>query len=237
MLDALTDQICQCDFFRGLSPENCEQLRRVAQPEHVARHGILVHEGTTGRRVFLLREGRIQLSRMTEDGKEIVIRTMKPGELFGEVILFEQARYPVTATALTDCQVAAFQRADLLRLLDGREFRNDFIAALMQRQRDLVQRIQSLTACDVEERFRMFLQEQFGDAQTISTTISKKDMAAAIGATPETFSRLLQRLRASGEIVWTGKTLTLQRQPGQSAAGRQGNNTRTRVPHNGRSSS
>ena len=64
-----------------------------------------------------------------------------------------------------------------------------------------------LTSNDVESRFFGFLEEQFGRREEYEIQISKKDISTAIGATPETLSRLIQRLTSAGVIEWAGKRL------------------------------
>ena len=88
-------------------------------------------------------------------------------------------------------------------------FRRDFIGMLMRKQRYLTERILFLTASDVEERFFLFLEQQYGHRERYTIALSKRDFAAAIGTIPETFSRLLLRLREQGRIRWEGRTLTL----------------------------
>jgi CRP-like cAMP-binding protein len=86
-------------------------------------------------------------------------------------------------------------------LLSDMAFRNDFIAMLMKKQRYLANRIHYLTSYDVEERFVRFLEEQHGKKQEYRVLIPKKDIAQAIGATSETFSRLLKRMQKEGTIT------------------------------------
>jgi CRP/FNR family transcriptional regulator len=205
------DILCASEYFRGLSRGACERLASVCRQRTLRKREVLFREQARGDGVYLLLEGRIRLHKTSADGAEVVIRTLKPGETFGEVVLFEQDRYPVTATALMAARVIVIPRHDLLRLLDFSDFRNDFIALLMRRQRYLAERIRYLSAYDVEQRFFLFLREQYGELDSITLTISKKDIAAAIGATPETFSRLLQRLRKEKALQWKGKTLTVSR--------------------------
>ena len=74
-------------------------------------------------------------------------------------------------------------------------------------QRYLAERVRYLTSCDVEQRFAIFLRDQHGMKPVITPGIPKKDIASAIGATPETFSRLMQRLSAEGLVRWEGRAL------------------------------
>jgi len=154
-------------------------------------------------------EGTVGLHKTSESGELIVIKVVQPGELFGEVILFEQDRYPVSAVAMAASQLYEIARGRFSALLEREDFRNDFIAMLMRKQRYLAERIRYLTTFDVEERFFLFLREQFGARREITPNISKKDIAAVIGTTPETYSRLLARLAREGKIRLRGRTLLL----------------------------
>ena len=202
--------LSRAEFFRGLPPSACARLARLSRERSIQKRETLFIEGARGRHIFFLVEGGIVLHKTSPDGTEIVIRTVRPGETFAEVILFEQDRYPVTATALLRSRVLEFARTDFLDLLEERRFRNDFIASLMQKQRYLAERVRYLTACDVEQRLFLYLKEQFGEFSSVSLALSKKDVAAAIGATPETLSRLLQRLRREGTLQWSGRTLSVR---------------------------
>jgi len=196
-------------FFSGLSEAACKRLAALSRRRTIEKRELLFMEGSEGKAVYLLTAGSIQLVKTNLDGKETVIKTVKEGELFAEVILFEKPRYPVTAIARTDVEVIELPRAGFLNLLDEESFRNEFMAMLMAKQRYLAERIQQLTSMDVEERFREFLREHYGEQNTITPELSKKDIASAIGATPETFSRLLQKLEKRGDFRWKGKSIHL----------------------------
>ena len=202
-----SELICNAKFFSELSKSACERLAALSHRKPVKKRDILFMEESEGHAVYLLVSGSIQLVKTNVDGKETVIKTVKQGELFAEVILFEKPRYPVTAIARTEVEVIELPRAGFLKLLDEPEFRNDFMAMLMAKQRYLAERIQQLTSMDVEERFREFLREHYGEKEAITPDLSKKDIASAIGATPETFSRLLQKLEKRGDFKWDGKTI------------------------------
>jgi CRP/FNR family transcriptional regulator, dissimilatory nitrate respiration regulator len=209
MIIRIADALAQSAFFRGLSREACERLAQVGHVRPCRKRESLFREGEHGEAMFYLIEGRVSLSKATPDGSVVVIKTVQPGESFAEVVLFESDRYPVTATALTPSKALALDRRDVLRLLESAGFRNAFITMLMRKQRYLTERLRLVTSCDVGERFRLFLEEQYGQQPALQVAISKKDIAAAIGATPETLSRLLQRLKRRGMLTWRGKTLTL----------------------------
>jgi CRP/FNR family transcriptional regulator len=199
----------QANFFRGLSPGSKDAIAAICRPQPLRQKEVLFHEGEPGRSVYLLATGHVRLSRTSPDGKEAVIKIVQPGEIFAEVILFEANRYPVTATAAGASLVLAMPRLQMHELLERREFRTDFLAMLMRKQRYLAERIYLLTASGLEERFFRFLEEHYGRVQTAEVVFRKKEIAAAIGATPEAFSRLILRLKRRRRLRWNARTLQL----------------------------
>lgn len=192
----------QAGFFEGISRTSKEALSRVCMPVERPKHTTLFHEAEPGEAMYLLARGRISLHKLSPEGREVVIKVIQPGEVFAEAILFEKKHYPVTAVSLTEILVFKMLRRDLLRLLREEDFRNDFIAMLLRKQRYLADKIQQLTSQDVEQRLRAFLLEQYGEREQIQVEINKKQLAAAIGATPETLSRLLQDLSRRKYLTW-----------------------------------
>ncbi|MFO7870618.1 MAG: Crp/Fnr family transcriptional regulator [Kiritimatiellia bacterium] len=197
-------------YFQKLSEQNRNMLAGTCLQETVSKRDYLFFEGKKGRAIYFLESGSIQLVKTSVDGKEVVIKTVEPGEIFAEVILFEQDTYPVTAIALKKSTVYKLPKREFLRLLANEGFRDDFMGSVMQRLRYLADRILYLTTYDVEDRFLQFLREHYGEKERYEVSMSKKDIAAAIGTTPETLSRLVLRLKQEGKLTWKGKILVLQ---------------------------
>jgi len=200
----------RAEFFRSAGRRSKELLAGICIARTAARKERLFHEGERGNALYLLASGAVSLVKTTVEGREVVIKVVQPGELFAEVILFEEDRYPVSAVAVNASRLFLLPKLRFSRLLDDGEFRNDFIGMLMKKQRYLADRIRYLTAHDVEDRFFIFIREQYGPHTTIAPTLSKKDMAAAIGTTPETYSRMLARLSGEGRISLRGKNILLK---------------------------
>jgi len=196
-------------FFSGISERSIRSLATICIPKRVDKRELIFLEGEEGNSIYILAEGSVQLYKTATDGREIVIKTIRAGEIFGEVVLFEQNEYPVSTVALEKSLLFRLSRQQIDCLLVTDSFRRDFIGMLMRKQRYLADRILYLTGHDVEERFFFFLQEQFGRRQEYRISLSKKDIAAAIGTIPETFSRLLLRLKEEGKIRWEGDNLHL----------------------------
>lgn len=195
------------DFFAGISEKGKELLSEICIPKNLDKKDTLFHEGDSGSAFYLVGGGTIGLYKGVEDGRDVVIKMVNRGEIFAEVVLFEQNRYPVTAVALKPSLVFIIPKAQFTCLLADEQFRNDFMRMLMRKQRYLAERIKFLTMNDVEDRFFLFLKEHYGSAATATLSFSKKDIAAAIGTTPETYSRLIARLVKEEKISVEGKRI------------------------------
>jgi len=175
----------QSDYFKGIQEDNLKSLAQIAIPKKIAKKERLFLEGQKGHSML--------------------------GEIFAEVILFEQENYPVSALALQDCLLIMLPKRQIHCLLNIEKFRNDFIAMLMKKQRHLTNRILYLTLHDVEDRFFLFLKEQYGQREEFSINLSKKDIAAAIWTNPETLSRLILRMKNEKIINWEKEKLSLKK--------------------------
>jgi CRP/FNR family transcriptional regulator len=199
------------EFFKDLSEKNLTSLAKICIPKTVEKKETLFTEGQEGHSIYLLVSGGVQIFKTSKDGRETVIKTIVPGEIFAEVILFEEKNYPVGARAVRKSELLLIPRFQLLCLLVEENFRNDFIRMLMSKQRYLTQRILYLSAYDLEERFFRFIKEQYGVRDEYTIHFSKKDFAASIGTIPETLSRLIARLEKEGKITWKEKSIAVRK--------------------------
>jgi CRP-like cAMP-binding protein len=197
------------ELFGSLGRESRSAVADICIPREIRKNEILFREGEPGHSLYFLVHGNVELSKNSGDGKRIVVRVMKDGEMFGEVVLFEKSSFPVTAAAVRKSLVLLIPRKQFSDVLGEEKFRTEFLAGLMKKMRYLAERIKYLSLHDVEDRFRQFLQEQYGRKPLIRPGISKKDIAAAIAVTPESLSRLLNRLAAEKLIAWKGNQIQI----------------------------
>lgn len=197
------------ELFSGLSDAAAKKIAAMGSLVKAPQQKMIFLEGERGTSFYILAEGSVRLFKSAPDGREVTVKLVAPSEIFAEVILFEKDRYPVSATAVSDSVLFSMNRSSFNILLDSAEFRGEFIAVLMKKQRYLAGRILYLTAYDVDERFFRFLEEHYGRKQSYDITISKKDLASAIGTIPETLSRMIQRLTRLGTIRWEGSRIEM----------------------------
>jgi CRP-like cAMP-binding protein len=189
------------DFFEGASKSSKEMLAEICYARQIEKKEVIFTEGDSGSAFYLLATGSVSLHKNAPTGKDIMIKIVQPGEIFAEVILFEQDFYPVTAVCVKSGILFSIQKHLFYSLLNDERFRCDFLSMLMRKQRYLTEKIRYLTMHDVDDRFFQFLHEHYGDQKKIRLSFLKKDIASAIGTTPETFSRLLTRLVKEEKIV------------------------------------
>ncbi|MCD6116232.1 Crp/Fnr family transcriptional regulator [bacterium] len=203
--------IKQTPLFKALSEEMAESLANIALKKRVLRREIIFYEGDPGYSIYVLISGQVQLYKTRPGGKEIVVKMIKEKEMFGEVILFEENSYPVSAVALSDSSLLMLPKHQFSCLLEKPRFREEFITVLMHKMRYLTNQIQYLASYDVEERLFRFFNEHFGKKDKFKIDISKKDIASIINTTPETLSRVLLRLKKENKIDWDESTITIKK--------------------------
>lgn len=189
-------------FFGGMSDELALRMEKMAQPENYSRDGMIFFEGDRGEKFFFVAEGLVKIFKSTDSSREVVLRHIRPGEMFGEVILFESANYPVSAVAMRDTSLYSIRRDMFMKMLGEQEFVRFFTGNLFSKMRYLADRVTFLNAYDVEERFFLFIDEHFGIEPRITTDLTKAELAEAIGTIPETMSRLLARLKQKELVSW-----------------------------------
>lgn len=206
---SLSDLFAGNLIFGGMPEKMIEMLESAGRSRSLVKDEMIFFEGDRGDKIYFLTDGLIKLFKTTENDREIVVRYVRPGEMFAEVVLFESDIYPVSAVALRDTIVYYIERDFLLNLLKEMNFMKQFIGNLFKKMRYLADRVAFLNAYDVEERFFIFINDHFGIEPLINIDLSKAEMAEAIGTIPETMSRVLGRLKTAGLLYWEKNELKL----------------------------
>jgi CRP/FNR family transcriptional regulator len=201
--------LSRTELFRDLPSPILSAVAAKGKAVSFPRNSIIFNDGDDGTSFFAVGTGFVRLVKFSPDGKEIMVRLVKPNEIFAEVILFENTAYPVTAIAGDDTELFSLHKKAFQELMSEESFRTGFFSMLLKRMLYLAERIVYVSAYDVEERFFRFLIERYGKHERYTVTMPKKEIASAMGTVPETFSRLMMRLRQRGIITWEGEILTV----------------------------
>ena len=196
-------------FFGGLSTEIISEVVKRGRTETFNKDEIIFFEGDKGEKFFFLIEGLVKIYKSADNDREIVLRHIRPGEMFGEVILFESETYPVSATALRGSTLFSINRTLFMELFREEPFRKYFTGNIFRKLRYLADKVAFLNAYDVEERFFLFIDEHYGIKPVINVDITKAELADGIGTIPETISRLMARLKLNELVVWNKNEIKL----------------------------
>ena len=143
----------QAPLFRGLDDEAAEALSSSMSQERLRRGQTLFREGDIGDRLYVVTEGKIKLGRTSADGRENLLAVLGPGQMFGELSLFDPGPRSSTVTAVTDCTTQSLSNDELGRWLDGRpEVARGLLAQLAGRLRKANDVVADLVFSDVPGR-------------------------------------------------------------------------------------
>ena len=104
-------------IFQNLAIEDIEALNRKALRRKMIKGQTLFLQGDSADEVFLIKGGRIELTKVLEDGTELMLDIRKAGEFVGENMFFEEGRYPVSAVCLEDTLTCGFTRSQIQELV------------------------------------------------------------------------------------------------------------------------
>jgi CRP/FNR family transcriptional regulator, dissimilatory nitrate respiration regulator len=198
-------QLAQCAFFRTLSGEDLAPFVDAARPLTLASGQALFRSGEPAHAFFILLSGHLRLYRLTSEGKEKIIEIIEPGQSFGEAVAFLDKPFPVFATAIDACTVLSLPSA-LLRaqVAQNQGLALRMLAGLSTRVHQFVQDIHALSLSSAQQRVAGYLLAFLDDgagAQTLQLPATKAMVASRLGLQPETFSRVLTRLREQGIVA------------------------------------
>ena len=199
-------------IFRHIPAAKLASVARHAHTEHVAKGTTIARRGERPRGLLALAYGLVKLS--VKGDSEMVVRLLGPGDTFGEAVLFLDRPYSVDATALADTLLVVVPAAPLLALVDeDRSFARAMLASLSQRLHALVSDLEASTVHGARERLAAYLGSLAGAGAgraKIQLPASKTVIAARLGITKETFSRLLRAFSQEGLIQVSRREITLQ---------------------------
>ncbi len=187
-------------IFSGLNEGDLEALSKLAV-SHVFKAGeYLFWEGDAPARFYVVASGRVKVLKHSSLGKEFVVAFFGPGEVFGEVAVFEERPYPASAQAMSDAEVLGIERDRFLAFLSGHpEVSLRIINMLGGRLRDAQSRLNALAGERAEQRVaRTLLMLSLKLGQSLPFT--RQEIADMSGTTIETAIRVMSRMKSGGMI-------------------------------------
>ncbi|PVU82598.1 Crp/Fnr family transcriptional regulator [Cellulomonas sp. WB94] len=198
--------VARVPVFASLSPDDQHRVETLARPTHLHAGETAYSADDDVSQLMVLHTGRLKIFRLSADGSEQLVRVLLPGEFTGEASVFTGQRPDSYATALDESRLCVFRHDDLRALITQHpDIGLRMLAAVSERLSDTERRLGSLTSRGVEGRladYLLGLPSAWRDGiATVTLPLAKKDVAALLDTTPESFSRALKGLAAQGLIV------------------------------------
>jgi CRP/FNR family transcriptional regulator len=172
----------------------------------------IFYEGENALYIYYIIHGSVKLYRVNEVGKIASIKVLKKGDVFADIVLFEENRYPVNAESIAHSTLLCINSKKLKEIiLSNIKLTESFIILLSKRIKYLVNKIDTLELESAENRLLNYLYEKKYQSKSNEFTldISKKEIAEIIGIRTETFSRLLKKLSVEGVVKVQSKKIIL----------------------------
>lgn len=205
-------------IFKGVSPESLTRVASITGEKSYAKKSIIFHEGDEGDTLYILKVGRVKISKITEDGREKTLTIMQPGDFFGEMAIFDNMPRSATAEVIDDAAtVYTVAKRDFERILvENPSIAMQIMGDLTRRIRQVNQQVEDLAFKDVHERVASTLNllsksegRAIGSKVLINLKMTHQDLANMVGSSRETVTRALNRLQDDGVISIAHQQITI----------------------------
>lgn len=189
-------------IFNHLEKEQMDEISATAHTRRFKKGELIYQPLDESDSLYIVHKGFVRIYRLTESGKEQLVRFLGPGDFTGEMALFRSSLHDSFAEATRDTAVCVITKDDLQPLLANYPAISLKILAEFSNRLEQSERQTTLVATEkVENRLAMFLVELLEEGSNIATLpMTKKDLASFLGTTPETISRKLGSLEDRGLI-------------------------------------
>ncbi|MGE0375826.1 MAG: Crp/Fnr family transcriptional regulator [Planctomycetaceae bacterium] len=206
-----------CALFERLSPEQSARLEQRSQSKRFGRGGLIYVPSDAGESVLLVMSGRVKIYHLTGDGKQALLALIEPGELFGELALFDGGQREEFAEAMDATTVLRIPADEIRRLMELHPGVSLGVTKLMGlRRRRVERRLKSLLFRSNRERLIHLLLElvgQYGrrtsEGVEIGLKLSHQELASIIGSTRETVTVVLGELKSEGSLIIKRRQIVL----------------------------
>jgi CRP/FNR family transcriptional regulator, cyclic AMP receptor protein len=187
-----TDLLADVDLFGDLTPQELLHLADSSTTEDLRRGDVLFHEDESADTLYVVVEGRIAIAKRSIDGRESVVALMEPGDLFGEMPLFERLGRSAEARALEPSQVLAVGYGPIREVYEQRpELLWGVVALLAGRLRTMDVALADSVFLDVTGRTAKRLVEMAAGADEFMLPVTQEELAAMVGASRERVNKAI----------------------------------------------
>ena len=211
------DSLSSIPLFLDLDDVELANVEEHCTPRKYPKNSMVILEEEFGDIIFIILMGTVKITRVTDEGKEVILALLGAGEIFGEMAILDGEARSANALAQEDCELLAIQKSEFLNLL-RRNFKISFalMRELAKRLRKSDQQIEALSLSDAEHRIGVSvlnLAEDMGVIRKGQVTIDKlpfqQDIANMSGTSRETVSRVLKLFEDRHMITKIGHTVVI----------------------------
>jgi CRP-like cAMP-binding protein len=209
---------CIVREFSSLKALNKDELIKMSECKvsyTIKKGEPIFEEGDTTNGIYCVKDGVCKLSKLSANGKDQIVKLVKPGELLGQRSMISDEPTNLSAVALEDMQVCFISKKEILDFFNNN---NQFSMAVMKTicgdLKDADDHMVSLAQKNVKERLAetlLYLEENFGtnEDNTLRIQLSREELAGMIGTATESCIRLLSEFNKSGYIDLVGKKIVI----------------------------
>ncbi len=203
-----TKDLKKIELFRNLSETELRELGPYLVAETYKKKESIFSEGDPPEWFYIVSRGKVKITKLSNDGKEIILEVISPTDIFGGVAVLRNFPYPANATAMEDSAVLKISRKNLMRLVD--RFPNLMYCIAMQlgeRMKSSYDSLKNIALERVEARIAALLLKLAGKVgvetdkgMLIDMRLTKQDVADMVGTTVETSIRTFSKFKKQGLV-------------------------------------
>ena len=191
-------------IFNHLDDQQMREISKTARTMNYRKTELIYQAGDRADSLYIVHRGKIKIYRLSESGKEHIYRVLTAGDFTGELALFNEGTHEAYAEALEDTEVCVITHGKLQKFLMQYPAIALKILSEISRRLDTAEvQTSRLVSEKADTRIALYLAEcadaNFGETE-FTLPMSKKDLAAYLGTTPETISRKLTEFEEAGYI-------------------------------------
>lgn len=223
-MSSLTPYFEQVPILAALPTEVQKRLERLAEPRQYRRREVIHLDEQAAESVYLLCDGRIKISRVSEQGREVTLFLLDGSEIFGEMGLTEPNHaYEMLAEMLEDSLVCTFRRADFLAAVQDSPAAMLALLNLVSRRREQAEaQVADLVFLEVPRRLaKLILRLHDGQGGRVDrgggllrAKLTHQELANVIGSTRETTTLILNDFKRRGLVDFQGRRILIQSRAG-----------------------
>lgn len=207
-------------YFSTLSEENLEKIIDLMIIRNYKKGEVIFFEKEQGEGLFFIKSGKVKITKIVESGDEQILHILKQGKIFAEVVLFDGGNYPATAIAMEDSQIGILRNSDIERLItEIPEIAFEILKVMSKRLRRAQKTIRNLGLKNTKSRTASILLQlakehgldSLNENQVeINLSLSQQELANLIGASRETISRILGKLKKKDLITTSRQQIIIK---------------------------